>query len=80
MIKETNFYNDFFYTLEKLNAEVTIYSQWDQLERTGCVNNFRIIVDKSNRYFREGYYFADSDAYKWLDAACRIQKFQPSVD
>lgn len=54
-----------------VNAEKAIFHQWDQLEVTGCIDNFHIAVgDKEG--FREGYFFADSDAYKWLDAASRI--------
>ena len=30
--------------------------------------------------FREGFFFADSDAYKWLDAASRILADYPSPD
>lgn len=70
--------NDFFFELQELNANITIISQWEQLEETGCINNFRIIADHNDSFFREGYFFADSDAYKWLDAACRIQQNHPS--
>lgn len=54
-----------------VNATHAIFHQWQQLEDTHCIDNFRIIVGESDG-FREGWYFADSDAYKWLDAASRI--------
>jgi DUF1680 family protein len=54
-----------------LNSKTAIYYQWDQLEKTGCFDNFRICAGISDS-FREGLFFSDSDAYKWLDAASRI--------
>ena len=54
-----------------LNTEKAIYYQWDQLKKNGCIENFRICAGLSNS-FREGLFFSDSDAYKWLDAASRI--------
>jgi uncharacterized protein len=54
-----------------VNATHAIFHQWQQLEDTHCIDNFRIIIGESDG-FREGWYFADSDAYKWLDAVSRI--------
>jgi uncharacterized protein len=54
-----------------VNAEKAIFHQWRQLEVTRCIDNFRIAAGEKDG-FREGFYFADSDAYKWLDAASRI--------
>jgi DUF1680 family protein len=54
-----------------VNAEKSIFHQWEQLEITRCIDNFRIVAGEKDG-FREGYFFADSDAYKWLDAAARI--------
>lgn len=53
------------------NASSAIFHQWQQLELTGCIENFRIAAGESNA-FREGWFFADSDAYKWLEAASCI--------
>ncbi|MBN1180242.1 MAG: glycoside hydrolase family 127 protein [Anaerolineae bacterium] len=61
----------------RVNAETAIYHQWEQLERTGCIENFRLVAD-GKEGFREGYFFADSDAFKWLDAAARIYASHPS--
>ncbi len=61
----------------QINAEKAIYHQWEQLIKTGCIENFRLVVDGSEG-FREGYFFADSDAFKWLDAAARVYASQPS--
>jgi len=61
----------------KVNAEKAIYHQWEQLEKTGCFENFRLVAE-GKEGFREGYFFADSDAYKWLDAAARVYASFPS--
>lgn len=53
------------------NASRAIFHQWKQLEASGCIDNFRIAAGEKEG-FREGWFFADSDAYKWLDAAARI--------
>jgi len=54
-----------------VNARKAIFHQWEQLEATRCIDNFRLAVGEKDG-FREGWFFADSDAYKWLDAASRI--------
>jgi DUF1680 family protein len=64
--------NDSFWSPRlAVNAERAIFHQWEQLEATRCIDNFRIAAGEKDG-FREGYFFADSDAYKWLDAASRI--------
>lgn len=59
-----------------VNARRAIFHQWDQLEASGCIENFRIAAGDVDG-FREGWFFADSDAYKWLDAASRILASSP---
>ncbi|MFZ5859026.1 MAG: glycoside hydrolase family 127 protein [Chloroflexota bacterium] len=59
-----------------VNARRAIFHQWDQLEASGCIENFRIAAGEVDG-FREGWFFADSDAHKWLDAASRILASQP---
>ncbi|HOG80676.1 MAG TPA: glycoside hydrolase family 127 protein, partial [Anaerolineaceae bacterium] len=54
----------------KLNTEAALRHQWRQLEASGCIQNFRLAA-RQVEGFREGMFFADSDAYKWLDAAAR---------
>src|ERR1044072_3200491 len=64
--------NDSFWSPSlAVNAETAIFHQWKQLEVTRCIANFRIAAGELDG-FREGFFFADSDAYKWLDAASRI--------
>jgi len=52
-----------------LNATHALLHQWQQLENSGCIQNFQLVADNSTPGFRRGWFFADSDAYKWLEAA-----------
>ncbi|WP_247004423.1 glycoside hydrolase family 127 protein [Halosolutus gelatinilyticus] len=45
--------------------------QYEQLEESGCLENFRRAADGADGGFR-GMWFADSDAYKWLEAASYV--------
>ena len=60
------------------NATAAIFHQWEQLEASGCIENFRIAAGDVDS-FREGWFFADSDAYKWLEAASRIYASTPDA-
>src|SRR5689334_5457560 len=62
-----------------INAEKAIFHQWEQLEATRCIDNFRIAAGEKDG-FRQGFFFADSDAYKWLDAASRIYALNPDPE
>lgn len=62
-----------------VNSRGAIFHQWEQLEASGCIDNFRIAAgDKVS--FRKGWFFADSDAYKWLEAASRISATYPVLE
>jgi len=61
----------FWHARCQVNANRAIFHQWEQLESSGCIENFRIAAGESES-FRQGLFFADSDAYKWLEAASRI--------
>ena len=61
---------------QQVNAEKAIFHQWRMLENSGCIENFCIAAGLSTSW-REGWFFADSDAYKWLDAASRILQMHP---
>lgn len=60
-----------------VNAERALFHQWQELEKSGCIDNFRLVTGEKEG-FREGWFFADSDAYKWLDAAARSYATTPS--
>ena len=46
---------------------LTLTSQYEQLETTGRLDNFRRVTGAVDKPF-EGIYFNDSDVYKWLEA------------
>ncbi|MFC6823594.1 glycoside hydrolase family 127 protein [Halopelagius fulvigenes] len=50
------------------NRDVTIEYQYEQLEESGTLENFRRARDGKREGF-QGMWFQDSDAYKWLEAA-----------
>jgi Uncharacterized protein conserved in bacteria len=60
----------------QVNSKEAIFHQWKQLEETLCIDNFRIAAGEKEG-FREGWVFADYDAFKWLDAASKIHAIQP---
>lgn len=66
----------FWHDRLEVNARSAIFHQWEMLEASGCIENFRIAAGQVEG-FREGWFFADSDAYKWLDAASRIYASHP---
>jgi len=50
------------------NREITLDHQYEQMEETGRIDNFRRASGEKKGEF-EGLFFNDSDAYKWLEAA-----------
>ena len=70
--------NDLFWSPRlEMNATRAIDHQWEQLRKTGCFENFRLVADHA-KGIRLGFFFADSDAYKWLEAAARVYATHPS--
>lgn len=60
----------------EVNARSALLHQWEQLEQSGCIRNFGLAAGREQG-FREGWFFADSDAYKWLEAASRAYAALP---
>ncbi len=55
----------------ELNSSVSLPYQWDQYEKLGTIDNFRITAGlKSGR--RNGFFYTDSDLHKWADAVSRV--------
>jgi hypothetical protein len=75
--RQVHIRDEFWDSRLETNAERAIAHQWEQLERTGCIENFRLVAGEREG-FREGYFFADSDAFKWLDAAARVYASRPT--
>lgn len=65
--------NDNFWhpRLQKLSSR-TIKDQFNLLAQTGRLENFLHAAGKSSSPF-QGYFFNDSDVYKWLEAAVWVQ-------
>jgi uncharacterized protein len=51
----------------RINGERTLPSQYEHLEATGTIDNFRRAAGKRDGAYA-GMYFSDTDAYKWLEA------------
>lgn len=62
----------------QVNAWHALYHQYEQLDKTGCLNNFALASGTGDG-FREGFFFADSDAYKWLEAAALSLSTHPDA-
>lgn len=60
--------DDYWEPRRRVNREVTLPFQYHQLEASGVLDNFRRAAGKVDAPFR-GRWFADSDLYKWLEAA-----------
>jgi DUF1680 family protein len=75
----------FWQTRVLLNQTVTIPTQFQLLDKTGRLDNFRRVSGEIDKAY-QGYVFNDSDVYKWLEAAswtmayCHDGQLQQSVD
>ena len=74
--RQVTLHDPFWSPRLEVNARRAIFHQWEQLEASGCIDNFRIAAGEKDG-FRIGWFFADSDAYKWLEAAARISVHYP---
>jgi uncharacterized protein len=61
--------DDFLEPRRRINREKTLLSQYAHLEESGVLDNFRRAADATLDKPYRGFYFADSDLYKWLEAA-----------
>lgn len=60
--------DQFWAPRRRINHEVTLPSQFQHLETSHRIDNFRRVSGKVDRPF-EGPIFNDTDVYKWLEAA-----------
>jgi DUF1680 family protein len=75
--RQVSIHDPFWTPRLQVNARRAIFHQWQMLEDSRCIDNFRLAAGEKDG-FCEGWFFADSDAYKWLDAAARIYVQWPS--
>ena len=59
--------DSFWAPRQRILREVTLPTQYELLEETGRLSNFRRAAGKEEGGFR-GLFFNDSDVYKWLEA------------
>ncbi len=59
-------------------ATVGIEVQRQRLVETHCIENFRIAGGLESHRFRVGFFYSDSDLYKWVEGACRILQLRPN--
>jgi DUF1680 family protein len=67
-VTEVDIDDEFWSRWVTTNREVTIEYQYEQLESSGALENFRRAAAGETGGF-SGMWFQDSDAYKWLEAA-----------
>ena len=87
-ISAVTFTDDFWAPRLRINREVTLPTQYQLLEETGRIDNFRAAADKDpaqygrsdiDRFVRSGAYYNDSDVYKWLEAASWVLATDPDA-
>jgi uncharacterized protein len=67
-LNDVQLLDEFWEPRRQINCEVTLPSQFEHIEKTGRLDNFRRAAGKIDGPF-QGLYFNDSDVYKWLEAA-----------
>jgi DUF1680 family protein len=77
--RQVRIHDDYWQPRLEMNARQAIPHQWEQLEQTGSIDNFRLAAGEKEG-FREGWFFAGSDCFKWLDAASRAHAAAPSAE
>ena len=67
-LNDVQLLDEFWEPRRQINCKVTLPSQFEHIEKTGRLDNFRRAAGKIDGPF-QGLYFNDSDVYKWLEAA-----------
>jgi len=69
--EQINIQDSFWLERIQVNSDSAIFHQWNMLEETGTIDNFRIVSGEINKS-RRGYFYVDSDSHKWAEAAATI--------
>ncbi|UCF95798.1 MAG: glycoside hydrolase family 127 protein [Spirochaetaceae bacterium] len=72
---EVEFRGGFWERWQKITLGSALAHGYEQLERTHTLDNFKILAAELTGEFR-GKWFADSDLYKWLEAASYALRFK----
>src|SRR4030066_708604 len=84
-IKDVSLDGGFWHDRVHINQSVTLQTQYNLLESTGRLDNFRRVSGEVNKPY-QGFLFNDSDVYKWLEAGawamsyCQDDKLKLMVD
>ncbi|MCB0032881.1 MAG: glycoside hydrolase family 127 protein [Anaerolineales bacterium] len=73
------FTNGFWGNYQELNRTVSLRHGFDMLEQAGNLKNLRLAAGLDTGRFA-GYWFADSDVYKWLEAVAWELGRAPDVE
>lgn len=68
--KDVQIEDGFWGSRLQTNREITLEDQYNKLEETGRINNFRRVAGRVKGNYEGAFVFNDSDVYKWLEAAC----------
>jgi DUF1680 family protein len=68
----------FWLPRQRQNIDTILPYQYDVCEQTGRIDNFRRASGKIQQDF-QGYFFNDSDVYKWLEAAAWTLATDPTL-
>jgi DUF1680 family protein len=60
---------DFWGERQRINREISLMQQYEQLEKDHHIDNFRVVAGLKQG-IHQGEFYYDSDVYKWLEAAC----------
>jgi len=66
--KQVELHEGFWSDRARINREMTLPYQLQQMEETGRIDRFRIAAGRIKKDMT-GIYFNDSDVYKWMEAA-----------
>ncbi|MCX7598027.1 MAG: glycoside hydrolase family 127 protein [Armatimonadetes bacterium] len=75
-VGEVRLTDNFWAPRLRVLREVTLPTQYQLMEQTGRIDNFRRAAGKIHKDF-EGIYFNDSDVYKWIEAVAWAVAYEP---
>ena len=73
-IKDVSLDGGFWNDRVSLNLSVTLQAQYNLLESTGRLDNFRRVSGAIKKPY-QGFMFNDSDVYKWLEAGAWVMSY-----
>ncbi len=62
-----------------INRRDALIHQWEQLEKSGRLDNFRIVAGMK-KGIRRGFFYDDSDVHKWAEAAALTLAARPDAE